>query len=123
MKSSLYTVLFIAFIDFLGIGIIYPLFSAMLFDRDLMVLPLETSNHIRGLWLGILFSLTPLAQFFSSPLWGAFSDNKGRKKPLQVSLFVALFGYLVALVGVAGSSIVLLCLSRVMIGFSSGNLP
>jgi DHA1 family tetracycline resistance protein-like MFS transporter len=90
MKPSLYIALFVAFIDYMGVGLIYPLFSSMLFDPELSLVSLETSEGMCGLWLGILIALMPLAQFFSAPVWGAFSDNKGRKNPLQLSIFVAL---------------------------------
>lgn len=32
MELSLYIALFVAFIDYMGVGLIYPLFSSMLFD-------------------------------------------------------------------------------------------
>ena len=63
--------------------------SLMLFDHSFSLVPLETSPHMRGVWLGFLLSLMPLAQFFSAPIWGAISDSKGRKNPLQISLIIA----------------------------------
>jgi MFS transporter, DHA1 family, tetracycline resistance protein len=106
----------------MGVGLIYPLFASMLFDRSLDLLPLQTIPEVRGLWLGIIIALMPLAQFFSSPIWGAISDNKGRKKPLHFSIAIALLGYLVALCGVTLSNIWLLLTSRVIIGIASGNI-
>ncbi len=70
MNASLYISLLVAFIDYMGVGLIYPLFASMLFDQSLALLPSETTQGNRGLWLGILIALMPLAQFFSSPLWG-----------------------------------------------------
>ncbi len=35
MKSTLYIALCVAFIDNMGVGLIYPLFSSMLFDSSL----------------------------------------------------------------------------------------
>ncbi len=122
MKTSLYIALFVAFVDYMGVGLIYPLFSSMLFDSALPLLSPETSHEMRGLWLGLLLSLMPLAQFFSSPIWGALSDSKGRKKPLQLSLAIALFGYITAFSGVLINSIALLLASRVIIGFAAGNM-
>jgi DHA1 family tetracycline resistance protein-like MFS transporter len=94
----------------------------MLFDIDLPLLHAETSQQMRGLWLGILLALMPLAQFFSSPIWGAISDSKGRKTPLILSLSIALVGYLIALCGVFFSDIWLLLISRVIVGFAAGNI-
>jgi len=122
MKPSFYIALFVAFVDFMGVGLIYPLFSSMLFDGSLSLLHPDTSHEMRGLWLGLLLALMPLAQFFSAPIWGALSDSKGRKKPLQFSLAIAFFGYIIALGGVWLGSIALLLFSRVVIGFASGNM-
>ncbi len=122
LKSSLYTALFVAFVDLIGVGLIYPLFSAMLFDNSLPLLPLETSHKMRGFWLGLLLAAGPFFQFFGAPIWGAFSDTKGRKKPLQISIVVALLGYIFALMGVTFNSIMLLLFARAVIGFASGNM-
>lgn len=121
-KSSFYIALLVAFIDNMGIGLVFPIFSSMLFDNSFSLVSLETSDHVRGLWLGLLLSLMPLAQFFSAPIWGAVSDNKGRKKPLQFSLIIALLGYVIAFCGVLFSSIFFLLVSRVVIGFACGNM-
>lgn len=121
-KSSFYIALLVAFIDNMGIGLVFPIFSSMLFDHSFSLVSLETSSHTRGLWLGLLLSLMPLAQFFSAPIWGAISDNKGRKKPLQLSLTVAFLGYVIAFFGVLFSNIFFLLTSRVIIGLSAGNM-
>lgn len=120
-RSTLYTAYFVAFIDFFGVGLIYPLFSSMLFDPSYPLLAAETSATVRGIWLGLLIALMPLAQFFCAPIWGAFSDSRGRKKPLQLSLVVCFSGYLMAVCGVALNSIWLLLISRIMVGGASGN--
>lgn len=122
LKISLYLSLLVAFIDYMGVGLIYPLFAAMLFDIDLPLLPLNTSEEARGIWLGVLIALMPLAQFFSSPLWGAISDSKGRKKPLLFSIAIGMVGYLVAFCGVIFCNIWVLLVSRIMIGLASGNM-
>ena len=121
-KSSLYTVLFVAFLDLLGIRLVYSLFSKMLFDTNVTLLPSGSSSVMRGFWLGLLLALLPFVQFFSSPIWGGLSDSKGRKPPLLISLGISLIGYCIALCGVFFLDIWLLLLSRVVIGFSSGNI-
>ncbi len=121
MKTSLYIVILVTFLDFLGVGLVYPLFSAMLFDHSYHFLPDIVSNETRGVWLGILFALMPFAQFFSSPMWGTLSDNKGRKKPLWQSLIVTVIGHGASLLGVWWSSLSLLLLSRLLLGIGCGN--
>lgn len=122
LKNSFYISLCVAFIDNLGVGLIYPLFAAMLFDNALPLLPMDTSQEARGIWLGIFLSLMPFAQFFSAPLWGAISDRRGRKGPLHLSLGIALVGYLFAFMGVVLSNIWILLVSRVVVGFAAGNI-
>ncbi|CCB87077.1 MULTISPECIES: MFS transporter [Parachlamydia] len=121
-KNTLYATLFIAFVDYMGVGLVYPLFAAMLFDQSAGLLSIETNADLRGLWLGILIALMPFAQFFSAPLWGSISDNMGRKKPLQISIGIAMLGYLFALWGVFVSNIWLLLASRIIIGCAAGNM-
>lgn len=121
-KPTLYIALFSAFIDHMGIGLVYPMFSSMLFDPNHPLLSLETSTEVRGMWLGVLIALMPLAEFFSAPIWGALSDSRGRKKTLQMSLVVGIIGYLTALSGVFFSSIALLLLSRLIVGCAAGNV-
>jgi MFS transporter, DHA1 family, tetracycline resistance protein len=121
MKGSLYTALFIAFIDYLGLSLVYTIFSSMFFDPACPILPLETSNAARGWCLGSLFCLMPLTQFFAAPIWGALSDSKGRKKPLILSLLISLAGYLVGFGSLFTFNLPLLFLSRIFIGFGAGN--
>ncbi len=121
-RTSLYIALFVAFIDYIGIGLIYPLFSSMIFDPTHDLLPEDTTHMLRGLWLGILIALMPLAQFFSSAFWGTLSDNRGRKNPLVMSISIGLFGYFLALIGAVLSNIWLLLISRIIVGIGSGNM-
>lgn len=120
-RSTLVTALLVAFIDFLGVGLVYPLFSSMLFDSSYPLVSSTLSHGMRGAWFGLLIALTPLMQFFTSPLWGTLSDNRGRKKPLQLSLGIALFGYTIALWGIYQCNLLLLLLSRLLIGIAAGN--
>ncbi|MDR3624668.1 MAG: MFS transporter [Chlamydiales bacterium] len=121
-RSSFWISLFVGFIDHLGVGLVYPLFASMLFDRNFALLPPDTSLEVRGMWLGVLIALMPLIEFFAAPFWGALSDGKGRKKPLQMSVSFALAGYIVALVATYFANIYLLLASRVVIGFAAGNI-
>ncbi len=121
-KPTLYVALFVAFIDFMGVGLTYPLFSSMLFECSDCLVPASTSHEVRGMLLGLLLALVPLMQFFMAPIWGALSDNRGRKFPLQISIGVNLLGYLISVSGVLLNSIILLLASRAVIGISAGNM-
>jgi DHA1 family tetracycline resistance protein-like MFS transporter len=121
MRSTKLLLLIIAFIDYIGVGLIYPMFSSMLFDVDYPLLPQTMSSSARGFYLGLLLAIMPLCQFFSAPFWGALSDVKGRRGPLIYSVALTLVGYIVAFLGTFTLSIGLLFFSRALIGFASGN--
>lgn len=121
-KATLFSALSVIFIDFVGIGIIYPLFPAMLFDPAHGFFSPETSAETRGAYLGILLSLSPLVQFFSAPIWGGLSDNQGRKRSLHASLLITVLGYVLAVGSILMENIFLLFASRVVIGLASGNM-
>ncbi len=118
---SLSTILLVVFVDYLGIGLVYPLFSSLLFDPAAPFLSADTSQAARGFYLGLLLSLMPIVQFFSGPLLGSLSDKKGRKKILLFSLALGASGYLIAVIGVHYRSLALLILSRIVIGASGGS--
>ena len=122
MRPSFYILLFVTFIDFMGLGLVYPIFSKLFFDKNLTFLPLDTSDQMRGFWLGLLFAIMPLMQFFSSPTWGTISDNKGRKKPLQLSLAITIIGHIISVFSIFFTSISLLLLSRIILGIGTGNI-
>lgn len=120
-KIDLLLVLLVAFIDWMGIGLVYPMFSSMLFSKETPLLPLATSDTVRGLILGLLLAAMPIAQFFSAPLMGALSDQKGRKPILNITLTAGIAGYILATFGVAIQSIALLVIARLIVGISAGN--
>ena len=119
--AALSSLLLMFFIDFIGIGLVFPMFSAMLFRPDISFLAPETSHMVRGLWLGFILALMPMVQFFSGPVLGTMSDRIGRKTLMLTSIAFGVFGYLIALAAVWHENIILLALSRVVIGIAGGN--
>lgn len=117
---SLLIISLIAFIDLMGIGLVYPMFSSMLFQGDCLMLPADASDTMRGTCLGILLAMMPITQFFSAPILGVLSDQKGRKAILIPSLAVGILGYVMAVFAVNMESFVFLLLSRVAVGISAG---
>ena len=114
--------LMVTFIDFMGMGLIYPIFSKILFDTSIPFFSQGTSDAIRGVWLGVLFALMPFIQFFSLPFWGTISDRKGRKKPLLQSLSFTALGHFVSIFGIVFNSIWILVISRIILGIGAGNI-
>jgi len=114
--------LFVGFINYLGFGLVFPLFTFLLFDTNVEILPKGATDAVRGLWLGGLLAIAPALLFFSSPILGTFSDIKGRKKILSVSLLIGIVSYLIAVIAIMKSSLTCLILSRVLYGISSGSM-
>lgn len=119
---NLFIICFIGFVDLVGVGLVYPMFSSMLYQPDSLLLPKETSEIVRGAYLGILLATMPLVQFFSAPLLGMLSDRYGRKKVIIPSLLVGCIGYLIAIFAALTNSLSFLILSRVGVGISAGTV-
>ncbi len=119
---SLFWLLLVGFVDYLGIGLVYPIFSSLFFHPDSSFFPQDFSPSLRGLFLGVLLSLMPLFQLISAPFWGKASDQKGRKPILIKSLMILSFSYLVAIFAIFRSSLLFLIFSRILAGFGSGSV-
>ena len=118
---SLWLVLLIVFLDWMGIGLVYPMFSAMLFEPECPFLACGASNAERGFYLGVLLASMSVAQFFSGPILGALSDQKGRKPIFIYSLSLGVVAYLCCMGAVWIESLSALIFSRILIGIAAGN--
>lgn len=119
---SLLPIFVTVFIDLLGLGIIIPVLAPILFDPTSGVLPPAHSLGTRALVLGLLAAAYPLAQFFGAPVLGGVSDRVGRKRVLLVSLAGSAVGYALFALGVLAASLPLLFFSRILAGFTGGNI-
>ena len=124
MSSRLhfFTILLIGFVDYLGVGLVYPIFAALLFDSDYPLVPEDFPSSYRGALLGLLICLAPLMKFFSAPLLGALSDYKGRRKTLLYGIGVGCIGYTLAIFGIWHKSLMILLLYRMLVGISEGTV-
>lgn len=109
------------FIDSLGFGLVFPIFSPLIVGNENLFFGEDVSLSIRGLLFGMLVSTYCVGLFLGGPLLGALSDRKGRKKILVASLFLALVGYLLAYGGIVWKSVLLLFFARFLNGFAAGN--
>src|SRR5581483_2214251 len=120
-RFSLFILLLTVFLDWMSIGLVYPMFSSMIFHEGSQFFSVETTSVVRGTWLGVLLAASPLAQFLSSPIVGTLSDQKGRKPLLVNSLLIMIGGYILSTVGVWVESLALLLLGRSIVGIGAGN--
>lgn len=121
-KFTLFILLLTNFLDWMSIGLVYPMFSSMIFHEGTHFFVSETSNVVRGVWLGVLLAIAPLSQFFSSPFMGTLSDQKGRKPLLKNGLLIIILGYLLCTLGVWAESLLLLLVGRLTVGIGTGNV-
>lgn len=106
--KRLFTLFLIVFIDLLGFSIILPLlpFYAETFNA--------TPTQI-----GLLVASYAAAQLIGAPVLGRLSDRFGRKPLLIISLAGTFIGFLI--LGFA-NSLVMLFASRILDGFTGGNI-
>ncbi len=118
-RRALFVLFALGFIDAMAFGLVYPLFSSMLFnDAKWNFLPSDTSETIRGLWLGILLSSAPIVQMLISPFAGNLSDRIGRRPVIVACLLCGVLASLGAIVGIELRSLYLLTCSRIVMGIS-----
>lgn len=117
---SLFVIMLIAFVDLVGIGLVYPMFAPMIFQGDCHLLPPDASDALKGACLGILLATMPITHFFCAPILGMLSDQIGRKKVLVPSLAIGIVGYCIATTAVLFENLPLLIFSRIAIGISAG---
>ena len=119
-KKPLIILFVTVLLDMIGLGIIIP-FVPIIFKLHSFFPAGFSADHINVV-LGLLLAAYPLAQFFGAPVLGRLSDNHGRKKILSLSLFGSFLGYLIFAAGIYSSSLWLLFLSRIIDGFTGGNI-
>lgn len=120
MNKKAYTlaIFFTVFIDLIGVGIIIPVLPELFLGANAFY---DGGTNIYVL-IGLLTATYPLAQFFGASIIGAWSDKVGRKKALTISLVGTFVGYLVFAFGIYEQSILMLFISRLIDGFTGGNI-
>jgi DHA1 family tetracycline resistance protein-like MFS transporter len=138
VKNILLTLFVTVFIDLLGVTIIIPITAPLFLDLKNGIMPLDANvfanagNALpkiikdaidyRTLIYSLLIASFPLAQFFGAPYLGALADKFGRKKVLLLSLIGTLIGYVLFAIGVHYNLLWLLFVSRILDGFTGGNI-
>lgn len=118
---KLLPLLLTVFIDSMGFGLVFPIFSPLLINNETGLFSPETSLAVRGLIFGIMVSTFCFGQFLGGPLLGALSDRIGRKKVLVASMWLSVLGYLAGSFGIILHSITTLFLARLIGGVAAGS--
>lgn len=115
--------LLILFIDGMGLGLVFPLLNALLFDPASHFFTTTITPIMQNMIYGITIGIFMLCWFFGAAMLGDLSDQIGRKKSLIICLLGAFFGYLLSAIAIIFHSIVLLILGRMIAGFTAGSQP
>jgi len=115
--------LFVVFIDVLGLGLLLPILSSLMLDPAEDFLPKELSQAGREVRYGIVLGLFFLAWFFGAAFISKLSDYIGRKTAILICLFGGFVGYALSIAAIGSSSLILLIVGRFIGGFTAGNQP
>ena len=122
-KKQLAIITFIVFVGFIGVALPFPIFAPMfLMPTAGGMISVDSSQFLRGLYLGITLAVYPFGQFIGSPLLGVCSDHYGRKKVLLACLLGTTLGYAFTAFAIYCNNLLLLILSRFFTGFLEGNV-
>ena len=121
-RNPLFALLFTVLIDMIGVGIVIPILAPIFLGSEGNLFLPNSTDAAKTITLGILLATYPFAQFFGAPYLGALSDVYGRKKLLLLSLGGTVIGYLLFGIGIITHSLPLLFLSRIIDGFTGGNI-
>jgi DHA1 family tetracycline resistance protein-like MFS transporter len=122
MKRNLFVIFLTVAVDFLGVGLVIPIFAPLFLNSDSNLFNTNLEYSIRSFLLGVTLFLFPFFQFFGSPVLGALSDKFGRKKILFLSVFGTFLGYLLMVIGITHQNLYLIIFSRIIDGFTGGNI-
>lgn len=107
-KSAKFVLFLTIFIDLLGFGIVIPILPNY-------IKTMTSSNFL----VGLPVALFALAQFFTTPVWGALSDKYGRRPIILGSVLISTVAYAVFSFAV---NLPIVLISRILSGIGSGNI-
>lgn len=110
------------FIDAVGVAILIPIYTLLVLPGPQQVIPSHWNMQDGFVMLGWLSGIYSLCIFLAAPLLGELSDKYGRKKVLALSLLGTAIGYVLFAIGVREKNITLLFISRIIDGFTGGNI-
>ncbi|MCH9625186.1 MAG: Tetracycline resistance protein, class C [Chlamydiales bacterium] len=120
---TLLSLMFVLFLDGLGQGIVFPIYSKTLFDPHSHLLAATTSPAMRNIWYGILVGAFFFCWFVGAAILSDLSDKGGRKKILIICLSGSAIGNILSALGFTFQNIWLLLLGRIVVGITNGGQP
>ena len=121
-KKKTLSAIFLTFgISTLAATILFPILGHLFLSKEGNFIMGDGSDHLKGILLGLFLASFPLAQFFFSPIIGDYSDKKGRRGVLLLSVILEAFGYLLCALSIHLSFLPLLFIGRIITGIAAGN--
>lgn len=122
-KTAVFGALFFTiFVDFFNLGLIYPLFTSLVFEGQGSLIPLDASSFYKNCVFGLLIAAFPFGQFLGAPYIGQLSDRHGRRKLLLLSLLGTIATLLICALGTYLANLPLILLGRFLGGVMAGNM-
>lgn len=121
-KIILASILLTIFLDFFNLGLIYPIFTAMIFEGMGDIISANADDFQKNTLYGFLISAFPFGQFLGAPVIGQLSDHFGRRKLLLISLIGTVAALFICSFGVYFSNLSILFLGRLFGGLMAGNM-
>ena len=122
MKKNLMILYLTVAIDFLGVGLVIPIFAPLFLSENSNLFSIGTDYATRSFLLGLVLALFPFFQFFGAPVLGTLSDKYGRKNILFLSVLGTFLGYILMVFGIVYQNLLLIVVSRAIDGFTGGNI-
>lgn len=124
MKNGLILaiILFTIFLDVFNLGLIYPIFTSLVFEGNGDLIPLDSSEFYKNALFGFLVAAFPFGQFLGAPAIGHLSDQYGRRKLLIFSLIGTIATLFMCTFSVIFSNLYVLLLGRFLGGLMAGNM-
>lgn len=108
-------------LDLVGFSIVFPVLAPLLLNPSLHFFSPGTIEATRTTILGLIFAIFGLAQFFGSPIVGAFADHWGRYRAFLYSIALSVVGYIIMALSIYMNSLLWLFIGRLTTGLCSGN--
>lgn len=115
--------LFAIIVDYMGLGLVYPIVTAMFTEVPNTIFPKIHSLSSQDFYMGLAYVLYPLFMFFGASFLGDLSDIYGRKKVLILTMVGIMISFLLMSGGIIWHSLSLFLVGRAFSGLMAGSQP
>lgn len=115
--------LFSIIVDYAGLGLVYPIVTAMFTEVPETIFPSVATAAARDFYMGLAYLLYPLFMFFGAAILGDLSDKYGRKRVLLLAMAGICVSFLLMSYGIHMHSLSLFLFGRACSGLMAGSQP